>query len=186
MRKMQERNNIGKVILTTEPMPEEEKKEEAKKEDKKEDKKKEDKKKDDKKKDDGKKEEKKDDKKKEEPKKEEKKEEPKKEEEKNEEAKKEEKWEGKMDSQADQQQGVCVLGAGEVAGMSLVVELQGDGGGVVAKMGRSWEKLEIITPVSVFYLPSASPTGWFTQAWLLPPPVSSSVPHIYLFKKMFF
>ncbi|XP_032443346.1 synaptic vesicle membrane protein VAT-1 homolog [Xiphophorus hellerii] len=91
MRKMQERNNIGKVILTTEPMPEEEKKEEAKKEDKKEDKKKEDKKKDDKKKDDGKKEEKKDDKKKEEPKKEEKKEEPKKEEEKNEEAKKEEK-----------------------------------------------------------------------------------------------
>ncbi|XP_043957181.1 synaptic vesicle membrane protein VAT-1 homolog [Gambusia affinis] len=91
MRKMQERNNIGKVILTTEPMPEEEKKEEAKKEDKKEDKKKDDKKKDDKKKDDGKKEEKKDDKKKEEPKKEEKKEEPKKEEEKNEEAKKEEK-----------------------------------------------------------------------------------------------
>ncbi|XP_047426746.1 synaptic vesicle membrane protein VAT-1 homolog [Mugil cephalus] len=86
MRKMQERNNIGKVILTTEPMPEEEKKEEAKKEDKKEDKKKEDKKKDDKKKDDGKKEEKKDDKKKEEPKKEEKKEE-----EKKEEAKKEEK-----------------------------------------------------------------------------------------------
>ncbi|XP_027897318.1 synaptic vesicle membrane protein VAT-1 homolog [Xiphophorus couchianus] len=91
MRKMQERNNIGKVILTTEPMPEEEKKEEAKKEDKKEDKKKEEKKKDDKKKDDGKKEEKKDDKKKEEPKKEEKKEEPKNEEEKNEEAKKEEK-----------------------------------------------------------------------------------------------
>ncbi|XP_005796735.1 synaptic vesicle membrane protein VAT-1 homolog [Xiphophorus maculatus] len=91
MRKMQERNNIGKMILTTEPMPEEEKKEEAKKEDKKEDKKKEEKKKDDKKKDDGKKEEKKDDKKKEEPKKEEKKEEPKKEEEKNEEAKKEEK-----------------------------------------------------------------------------------------------
>ncbi|XP_014855786.1 PREDICTED: synaptic vesicle membrane protein VAT-1 homolog [Poecilia mexicana] len=91
MRKMQERNNIGKEILTTEPMPEEEKKEEAKKEDKKEGKKKEDKKKDDKKKDDGKKEEKKDDKKKEEPKKEEKKEEPKKEEEKNEEAKKEEK-----------------------------------------------------------------------------------------------
>lgn len=44
MRKMQERNNIGKVVLTTEPMPEEEKKEEAKKEDKKEDKKKEDKK----------------------------------------------------------------------------------------------------------------------------------------------
>ncbi|KAF7654868.1 hypothetical protein LDENG_00063820 [Lucifuga dentata] len=86
MRKMQERNNIGKVILTTEPMPKEEKKEEPKKEDKKEDKKKEDKKKDDKKKDDGKKEEKKDDKKKEEPKKEEKKEE-----EKKEEAKKEEK-----------------------------------------------------------------------------------------------
>ncbi|TNN85934.1 Synaptic vesicle membrane protein VAT-1 [Liparis tanakae] len=80
MRKMQERNNIGKVILTTEPMPEEEKKEEPKKEDKKEDKKKDDKKKDDKKKDDGKKEEKKDDKKKEEPKKEEKKEEEKKEE----------------------------------------------------------------------------------------------------------
>ncbi|KAF1379795.1 hypothetical protein PFLUV_G00179730 [Perca fluviatilis] len=77
MRKMQERNNIGKVILNTEPMPEEEKKEEPKKEDKK----KEDKKKDDKKKDDGKKEEKKDDKKKEEPKKEEeKKEEPNKEE----------------------------------------------------------------------------------------------------------
>ncbi|XP_061761382.1 synaptic vesicle membrane protein VAT-1 homolog [Nerophis ophidion] len=78
MRKMQERNNVGKVLLTTEPMPEEEKKEEpaaAKKEDKK----KEDKKKDDKKKDDGKK----DDKKKEEPKKEEeKKEEEKKEEEK--------------------------------------------------------------------------------------------------------
>uniref|UniRef100_A0A3Q1EEF1 Vesicle amine transport 1 n=1 Tax=Acanthochromis polyacanthus TaxID=80966 RepID=A0A3Q1EEF1_9TELE len=86
MRKMQERNNIGKVILTTEPMPEEEKKEEAKKEDKKEDKKKEDKKKEDKKKDDAKKEEKKDDKKKEEPKKEE----PKKEEEKKEEVKKEE------------------------------------------------------------------------------------------------
>ncbi|XP_037545175.1 synaptic vesicle membrane protein VAT-1 homolog [Nematolebias whitei] len=89
MRKMQERNNIGKVVLTTEPMPEEEKKEEAKKEakkeDKKEDKKKEDKKKEDKKKDDGKKEEKKDDKKKEEPKKEEK------EEEKKEEVKKEEK-----------------------------------------------------------------------------------------------
>lgn len=87
MRKMQERNNIGKMILTTEPMPEEEKKEEPKKEDKKEDKKKDDKKKDDKKKDDAKKEEKKDDKKKEEPKKEE----PKKEEEKKEEAKKEEK-----------------------------------------------------------------------------------------------
>uniref|UniRef100_A0A3P9KJJ7 Vesicle amine transport 1 n=1 Tax=Oryzias latipes TaxID=8090 RepID=A0A3P9KJJ7_ORYLA len=86
MRKMQERNNIGKVILTTEPMPEEEKKEETKKEDKKEDKKKDDKKKEDKKKDDGKKEEKKEEKKKEEPKKEEKKEE-----EKKEEAKKEEK-----------------------------------------------------------------------------------------------
>ncbi|XP_016896287.1 synaptic vesicle membrane protein VAT-1 homolog isoform X1 [Cynoglossus semilaevis] len=85
MRKMQERNNIGKVILTTEPMPEEEKKEEPKKEDKKDDKKKDDKKKDDKKKDDAKKEEKKDDKKKEEPKKEEKKEEEK------EEPKKEEK-----------------------------------------------------------------------------------------------
>uniref|UniRef100_UPI0037E8832B synaptic vesicle membrane protein VAT-1 homolog n=1 Tax=Semicossyphus pulcher TaxID=241346 RepID=UPI0037E8832B len=85
MRKMQERNNIGKVVLTTEPMPEEEKKEEPKKEDKKEDKKKDDKKKDDKKKDDGKKEEKKDDKKKEEPKKEEKKEEEKKEEPKKEE-----------------------------------------------------------------------------------------------------
>ncbi|XP_056258565.1 synaptic vesicle membrane protein VAT-1 homolog [Seriola aureovittata] len=80
MRKMQERNNIGKMILTTEPMPEEEKKEEPKKEDKKEEKKKDDKKKDDKKKDDAKKEEKKDDKKKEEPKKEEKKEEEKKEE----------------------------------------------------------------------------------------------------------
>nr|XP_040047951.1 synaptic vesicle membrane protein VAT-1 homolog [Gasterosteus aculeatus aculeatus] len=76
MRKMQERNNIGKVILNTEPMPEEEKKEEPKKEDKKKD----DKKKEEKKKDDGKKEEKKDDKKKEEPKKEEKKEEEKKEE----------------------------------------------------------------------------------------------------------
>ncbi|XP_077474848.1 synaptic vesicle membrane protein VAT-1 homolog [Stigmatopora argus] len=83
MRKMQERNNIGKVILTTEPMPEEEKKEEAAApppaaDKKKEDKKKEDKKKEDKKKDDGKKE----DKKKEEAKKEEeeKKEEPKKEE----------------------------------------------------------------------------------------------------------
>ncbi|CAK6961218.1 synaptic vesicle membrane protein VAT-1 homolog [Scomber scombrus] len=85
MRKMQERNNIGKVVLTTEPMPEEEKKEEPKKEDKKEDKKKDDKKKDDKKKDDAKKEEKKDDKKKEEPKKEEKKEEEKKEEPKKEE-----------------------------------------------------------------------------------------------------
>ncbi|XP_028311493.1 synaptic vesicle membrane protein VAT-1 homolog [Gouania willdenowi] len=67
MRKMQERNNIGKVILTTDPMPEEEKKEEVKKEEKK----KEDKKKDEKKKDDGKKEEKKDEKKKEEEKKEE-------------------------------------------------------------------------------------------------------------------
>ncbi|KAM4598010.1 LOW QUALITY PROTEIN: synaptic vesicle membrane protein VAT-1 homolog [Polymixia lowei] len=87
MRKMQERNNIGKVILITEPMPEEEKKEEPKKEDKKEEKKKDDKKKEDKKKEDGKKEEKKEEKKKDEPKKEEeKKEEPKKEE-----AKKEEK-----------------------------------------------------------------------------------------------
>ncbi|KAF3699896.1 Synaptic vesicle membrane protein VAT-1 -like protein [Channa argus] len=85
MRKMQERNNIGKVILTTEPMPEEEKKEEPKKEDKKDDKKKDDKKKDDKKKDDAKKEEKKDDKKKEEPKKEEEKKEEKKEEPKKEE-----------------------------------------------------------------------------------------------------
>lgn len=85
MRKMQERNNIGKIILITEPMPEEEKKEESKKEDKKEEKKKDDKKKDDKKKDDAKKEEKKDDKKKEEPKKEEKKEEEKKEEPKKEE-----------------------------------------------------------------------------------------------------
>ncbi|CAB1431359.1 unnamed protein product [Pleuronectes platessa] len=92
MRKMQERNNIGKVILSTEPMPEEEKKEEPKKEDKKEEKKKEEKKKDDKKKEEPKKEEKKDDKKKEEPKKEEpKKEEAKKEEEKKEEVKKEEK-----------------------------------------------------------------------------------------------
>nr|XP_057904141.1 synaptic vesicle membrane protein VAT-1 homolog [Doryrhamphus excisus] len=91
MRKMQERNNVGKVLLTTEPMPEEEKKEEAAPT-KKEDKKKDDKKKDDKKKDDGKKEEKKDDKKKEEAKKEEaKKDEPKKEEEKKEEPKKEEK-----------------------------------------------------------------------------------------------
>ncbi|KAM6957605.1 synaptic vesicle membrane protein VAT-1 homolog [Aplochiton taeniatus] len=85
MRKMQERNNIGKIILITEPMKEEEKKEEAKKEEKKEDKKKEDKKKD------AKKDEKKDDKKKEEVKKEElKKEEPKNEEEKKEEEKKEE------------------------------------------------------------------------------------------------
>lgn len=82
MRKMQERNNIGKVILTTEPMPEEEKKEETKKEDKKEDKKKEDKKKDDKKKDDTKKKDDKKEEKKQEEKKEEKKpEEPKKEEE---------------------------------------------------------------------------------------------------------
>ncbi|XP_028843202.1 synaptic vesicle membrane protein VAT-1 homolog [Denticeps clupeoides] len=74
MRRMQERNNIGKIILTTEPMKEEEKKEEAKKDDKKEEKKKEDKKKDDKKKEDTKKEEKKEEKKKEE-KKEEKKDE---------------------------------------------------------------------------------------------------------------
>uniref|UniRef100_A0A4W5NS03 Vesicle amine transport 1 n=1 Tax=Hucho hucho TaxID=62062 RepID=A0A4W5NS03_9TELE len=93
MRRMQERNNIGKVILITEPMPEEEKKEEPKKEDKKEDKKKEDKKKDDKKKDDSKKEDKKEEKKKEEPKKEEKNEEKneEKKEEKKEEPKKEEK-----------------------------------------------------------------------------------------------
>ncbi|XP_056607860.1 synaptic vesicle membrane protein VAT-1 homolog [Triplophysa dalaica] len=93
MRRMQERNNIGKIILTTEPMKEEEKKDEVKKDD---DKKKDDKKKDDKKKEDKKKEEaKKEEKKKEEPKKEEpKKEEPKKEEpkkaEEKEEAKKEE------------------------------------------------------------------------------------------------
>ncbi|XP_067088670.1 synaptic vesicle membrane protein VAT-1 homolog [Osmerus mordax] len=80
MRRMQERNNIGKVILITEPMKEEEKKEEPKKEEKKEEKKK-----DDKKKDDKKKEEKKEEKKKEEPKKEEKKEEEKKEEPKKEE-----------------------------------------------------------------------------------------------------
>ncbi|XP_051572953.1 synaptic vesicle membrane protein VAT-1 homolog [Myxocyprinus asiaticus] len=87
MRRMQERNNIGKIILTTEPMKEEEKKEEAKKEDdkKKEDKKKDDKKKEDKKKDEAKKDEKKEDKKKEETKKEDKKVE-----EKKEEAKKEE------------------------------------------------------------------------------------------------
>uniref|UniRef100_A0AAZ3P1P0 Enoyl reductase (ER) domain-containing protein n=1 Tax=Oncorhynchus tshawytscha TaxID=74940 RepID=A0AAZ3P1P0_ONCTS len=93
MRRMQERNNIGKVILITEPMPEEEKKEESKKEEKKEDKKKEDKKKDDKKKDDSKKEDKKEEKKKEEPKKEEKNEEKSevKKEEKKEEPKKEEK-----------------------------------------------------------------------------------------------
>ncbi|KAI7802960.1 synaptic vesicle membrane protein VAT-1 homolog [Triplophysa rosa] len=87
MRRMQERNNIGKIILTTEPMKEEEKKEEVKKD---EDKKKDDKKKDDKKKEDKKKDEaKKDEKKKEEPKKEEPKKEDKKAEEK-EEAKKEE------------------------------------------------------------------------------------------------
>ncbi|KAL7860601.1 hypothetical protein AOLI_G00169500 [Acnodon oligacanthus] len=87
MRRMQERNNIGKVILITEPMKEEPKKEEAKKDEKekKEDKKKEDKKKEDKKKEEAKKEEKKDDKKKEETKKEDKKAE-----EKKEEAKKEE------------------------------------------------------------------------------------------------
>ncbi|KAI4891527.1 hypothetical protein NFI96_018025 [Prochilodus magdalenae] len=92
MRRMQERNNIGKVILTTEPMKEEPKKEEAKKDEKekKEDKKKEDKKKDDKKKEEVKKEEKKEEKKKEEAKKEEKKAEEKKAEEKKEEAKKEE------------------------------------------------------------------------------------------------
>uniref|UniRef100_A0A9J8CDA9 Vesicle amine transport 1 n=1 Tax=Cyprinus carpio carpio TaxID=630221 RepID=A0A9J8CDA9_CYPCA len=64
MRRMQERNNIGKIILTTEPMKEEEKKEEAKKDEekKKDDKKKDDKKKEDKKKDDAKKEEKKEEK----------------------------------------------------------------------------------------------------------------------------
>ncbi|XP_051988283.1 synaptic vesicle membrane protein VAT-1 homolog [Xyrauchen texanus] len=67
MRRMQERNNIGKIILTTEPMKEEEKKEEAKKD---EEKKKDDKKKD-KKKDEAKKDEKKEEK--EETKKEEKK-----------------------------------------------------------------------------------------------------------------
>ncbi|XP_051994760.1 synaptic vesicle membrane protein VAT-1 homolog [Xyrauchen texanus] len=85
MRRMQERNNIGKIIITTEPMKEEEKKEEAKKEDdkKKDDKKKDDKKKDDKKKDEAKKDEKKEDKKEETK-------EDKKVEEKNEEAKKEE------------------------------------------------------------------------------------------------
>lgn len=88
MRRMQERSNIGKIILTTEPMKEEEKKEEVKKD---EEKKKDDKKKDDKKKDDKKKEEaKKDEKKKEEPKKEEPKKEDKKAEEKKEEVKKEE------------------------------------------------------------------------------------------------
>ncbi|XP_059413815.1 synaptic vesicle membrane protein VAT-1 homolog [Carassius carassius] len=83
MRRMQERSNIGKIILTTEPMKEEEKKEEAKKDEekKKDDKKKDDKKKDDKKKDDAKKEEKK---------KEEAKKDDKKAEEKKEEAKKEE------------------------------------------------------------------------------------------------
>ncbi|XP_016426847.1 synaptic vesicle membrane protein VAT-1 homolog [Sinocyclocheilus rhinocerous] len=87
MRRMQERNNIGKIILTTEPMKEEEKKEEAKKDEekKKDDKKKDDKKKEDKKKDDAKKEEKKEEKKKEEAKKDDKKAE-----EKKEEAKKEE------------------------------------------------------------------------------------------------
>ncbi|GAA6104162.1 synaptic vesicle membrane protein VAT-1 homolog [Tachysurus ichikawai] len=73
MRRMQERGNIGKIILTTEPMKEEPKKEESKK-DEKEDKKKEDKKKEDKKKEDKKKDEaKKEEKKKEEPKKDEKK-----------------------------------------------------------------------------------------------------------------
>lgn len=103
MRKMQERGNIGKILLTTEPMKEEPKKEEAKKDEKekKEDKKKEDKKKEDKKKDETKKEEKKkeevkkdekkaEEKKVEEKKAEEKKTEEKKPEEKNEEAKKEE------------------------------------------------------------------------------------------------
>ncbi len=77
MRRMQERNNIGKIILTTEPMKEEEKKEEAKKD--------EEKKKDDKKKDD-----KKDDVKKEKKEKEEAKKDDKKADEKKEEAKKEE------------------------------------------------------------------------------------------------
>ncbi|XP_016306174.1 synaptic vesicle membrane protein VAT-1 homolog [Sinocyclocheilus anshuiensis] len=87
MRRMQERNNIGKIILTTEPMKEEEKKEEAKKDEekKKDDKKKDDKKKEDKKKDDAKKEEKKEEKKKEEAKKDDKKAEEKKEETKKEE-----------------------------------------------------------------------------------------------------
>ncbi|XP_016342471.1 synaptic vesicle membrane protein VAT-1 homolog isoform X2 [Sinocyclocheilus anshuiensis] len=94
MRRMQERSNIGKIILTTEPMKEEEKKEEAKKDEekKKDDKKKDDRKKEEKKKDDAKKEEKKeekkDDAKKEE--KEEVKKDDKKAEEKKEEAKKEE------------------------------------------------------------------------------------------------
>ncbi|XP_059409388.1 synaptic vesicle membrane protein VAT-1 homolog [Carassius carassius] len=85
MRRMQERNNIGKIILTTEPMKEEEKKEEAKKDEekKKDDKKKDEKKKEDKKKDDAKKEEKKEEK-------EEAKKDDKKAEEKKEEAKKEE------------------------------------------------------------------------------------------------
>ncbi|XP_066497862.1 synaptic vesicle membrane protein VAT-1 homolog [Hoplias malabaricus] len=92
MRRMQERNNIGKIILTTEPMKEEPKKEEAKKDEKekKDDKKKDDKKKEDKKKEEAKKEEKKDEKKKEEAKKEDKKAEEKKVEEKKEEPKKEE------------------------------------------------------------------------------------------------
>ncbi|KAG7334845.1 hypothetical protein KOW79_001441 [Hemibagrus wyckioides] len=96
MRRMQERGNIGKIILTTEPMKEEPKKEESKKDEKKDDKKKEDKKKEDKKKDEAKKEEKKkeeakkEEKKPEEKKPEEKKPEEKKPEEKNEEAKKEE------------------------------------------------------------------------------------------------
>ncbi|KAF7697945.1 synaptic vesicle membrane protein VAT-1 homolog [Silurus meridionalis] len=91
MRRMQERGNIGKIILSTEPMKEEPKKEEAKKDEKekKEDKKKEEKKKDDKKKDESKK----DEKKKEETKKEEKKAEEKKPEEKLEEKNAEEKKE---------------------------------------------------------------------------------------------
>ncbi|MCJ8739180.1 hypothetical protein PDJAM_G00044280 [Pangasius djambal] len=88
MRRMQERGNVGKIILTTEPMKEEPKKEEAKKDEKKEDKKKEDKKKEDKKKEEAKKEEKKEEKKKEEAKKEEKKAEEKKAEEKKVEEKK--------------------------------------------------------------------------------------------------
>ncbi|KAI5619337.1 synaptic vesicle membrane protein VAT-1-like [Silurus asotus] len=91
MRRMQERGNIGKIILSTEPMKEEPKKEEAKKDEKekKEDKKKEEKKKEDKKKDESKK----DEKKKEETKKEEKKAEEKKPEEKVEEKNAEEKKE---------------------------------------------------------------------------------------------
>ncbi|XP_051570744.1 synaptic vesicle membrane protein VAT-1 homolog [Myxocyprinus asiaticus] len=84
MRRMQERNNIGKILLSTEPMKEEEKKEEAKKDDKKKDDKKKEDKKEDKKKDEAKKDEKKEEKK------EETKKEDKKVDEKKEEAKKEE------------------------------------------------------------------------------------------------